>query len=84
VLKLLAARGVTRLMVEGGPILAAALVAADLIDEAVRYLSPTVVGAGGIDALEGMPLAALTESPRLKRVVNEPVGADTRLVLERR
>jgi diaminohydroxyphosphoribosylaminopyrimidine deaminase/5-amino-6-(5-phosphoribosylamino)uracil reductase len=84
VLKLLAARGVTRLMVEGGPILAAALVAADLIDEAVLYLSPTVVGAGGIDALEGMPLAALTESPRLKRVVNEPVGADTRLVLERR
>jgi diaminohydroxyphosphoribosylaminopyrimidine deaminase/5-amino-6-(5-phosphoribosylamino)uracil reductase len=84
VVKLLAARGVTRLMVEGGPILAAALLAADLIDEAVLYHSPTVVGAGGIDALEGMPLAALTESPRLKRVVSEPLGADTRMVLERR
>lgn len=84
VLKLLAARGVTRLMAEGGPILATALLAADLIDEAVLYHSPTVVGADGIDALEGMPLAALTESPRFKCVASEPVGADTRVVLERR
>jgi diaminohydroxyphosphoribosylaminopyrimidine deaminase / 5-amino-6-(5-phosphoribosylamino)uracil reductase len=83
-LKLLAARGITRLMVEGGPTVAAALLAADLIDEAVLYHSPMVVGADGIDALEGMPLAALTDSPRLKRVASKPVGADTRMVLERK
>jgi diaminohydroxyphosphoribosylaminopyrimidine deaminase / 5-amino-6-(5-phosphoribosylamino)uracil reductase len=83
-LRLFAARGITRLMVEGGPTVAAALLAADLIDEAVLYHSPMVVGADGIDALEGMPLAALTDSPRLKRVASEPVGADTRMVLERR
>jgi diaminohydroxyphosphoribosylaminopyrimidine deaminase/5-amino-6-(5-phosphoribosylamino)uracil reductase len=83
-LKLIAARGITRLMVEGGPVLAAALLAADLIDEAVLFHSPTVVGAAGVDALEGMPLAALTESPRLKCVASESVGADTRVVLERR
>ncbi len=83
-LKLIAARGITRLMVEGGPTLAAALLAADLIDEAVLFDSPQVVGAEGIDALEGMPLAALTQSPRLKRVVRESVGADTRTVFERR
>ena len=35
VLKLLARRGITRLMVETGPILAAAFVRADLVDEAV-------------------------------------------------
>ena len=83
-LKHLGARGITRLMVEGGPTLATALLAADLIDEAVLFHSPKVVGADGIDALEGMPLAALTESPRLKCVVREPVGADTRTVFERR
>jgi len=83
-LKLIAARGITRLMVEGGPILAAALLAADLIDEAVLFHSPTVVGANGVDALEGMALAALTESPRFKCVASESVGADTRMVLERR
>ena len=47
VLKLLAARGITRLMVEGGPTLAAALLAADLVDEAVLFHSPKVVGADG-------------------------------------
>jgi diaminohydroxyphosphoribosylaminopyrimidine deaminase/5-amino-6-(5-phosphoribosylamino)uracil reductase len=83
-LELLAARGITRLMVEGGPTVAAALLAADLIDAAVLYHSPTVVGAGGIDALEGAPLAALTESPRLKCVASEPIGADTSMILERR
>jgi diaminohydroxyphosphoribosylaminopyrimidine deaminase/5-amino-6-(5-phosphoribosylamino)uracil reductase len=83
-LKLIAARGITRLMVEGGPVLAAALLAADLIDEAVLFHSPTVVGAAGVDAIEGIPLAALTESPRFKCVASESVGADTRVVLERR
>jgi diaminohydroxyphosphoribosylaminopyrimidine deaminase / 5-amino-6-(5-phosphoribosylamino)uracil reductase len=83
-LKLIAARGITRLMVEGGPTLAAALLAADLIDEAVLFHSPKVVGADGIDALEGMRLAALTESPQLKCVVREAVGADTRTVFARR
>ena len=84
VLKLIAARGVTRLMVEGGPTLAAALLAADLIDEAVLFQSPKVVGTDGVDALDGLPLTALTQSPRLKCVISEPVGADTRLVYERR
>jgi len=84
VLKLLAARGVTRLMVEGGPTLAAALLAADLIDEAVMFQSSKVVGTDGVDALDGLPLTALTQSPRLKYVMSEPVGADTRMVFERR
>ncbi|MGA2312999.1 MAG: bifunctional diaminohydroxyphosphoribosylaminopyrimidine deaminase/5-amino-6-(5-phosphoribosylamino)uracil reductase RibD [Xanthobacteraceae bacterium] len=84
VLKLLAARGVTRLMVEGGPMLAAALLAADLIDEAVLFQSSKVVGTDGVDALDGLPLTALTQSPRLKCVMSEPVGADTGLVFERR
>jgi diaminohydroxyphosphoribosylaminopyrimidine deaminase / 5-amino-6-(5-phosphoribosylamino)uracil reductase len=83
-LKLIATRGITRLMVEGGPTLAAASLAADFIDEAVLFDSPKRVGADGIDALEGMPLAALTESPRLKCVARESVGADVRAVFERR
>ena len=52
VLKLIAARGMTRLMVEGGPTLAAALLAADLVDEAILFHSANVVGADGIDALD--------------------------------
>jgi diaminohydroxyphosphoribosylaminopyrimidine deaminase / 5-amino-6-(5-phosphoribosylamino)uracil reductase len=84
VLKLLAGRGITRLMVEGGPMLAASLVAADLVDEAVLFRSTRSVGADGIDALEGLPLAALTSSPRLGRVKSERLGADICDVFERK
>jgi diaminohydroxyphosphoribosylaminopyrimidine deaminase / 5-amino-6-(5-phosphoribosylamino)uracil reductase len=84
VLKMLAARGITRLMVEGGPILAAAFVAADLVDEANLFQSSKPVGAAGIDALEGLPLAALTQSPRLDCIAREPIGVDMLAVFERR
>jgi len=84
VLKSLAARGITRLMVEGGPILAAAFVAADLVDEANLFQSSTPVGAKAIDALEGLPLTALTQSPRLDCIGSEPVGDDTLAVYERK
>ena len=52
--------GITRLMVEAGPIVAAAFLQADLVDEAVLFRSPNAIGADGIDALEGLPLEALT------------------------
>ena len=51
-------------MVEGGPTLAAALIAADLVDEAILFHSAKIVGADGIDALDAAALAALTQ--RLK------------------
>jgi diaminohydroxyphosphoribosylaminopyrimidine deaminase/5-amino-6-(5-phosphoribosylamino)uracil reductase len=75
VLKLLAGRGITRLMVEGGPTVAAAFVAADLVDEAVLFRSPKVIGPDGIDALEGLPLSALTG--KLASQGREPVGDDS-------
>jgi len=84
VLKLLAERGITRLMVEGGPTLAASLVAADLIDVAMLFRSAKIVGSDGIDALEGLPLAALIDSPGLERVKSEPLGADIGDVFERK
>jgi diaminohydroxyphosphoribosylaminopyrimidine deaminase/5-amino-6-(5-phosphoribosylamino)uracil reductase len=84
VLKLLAARGITRLMVEGGPTLAASLVAADLVDEAELFYSPKVVGADGFDALDGLPLTALTQSKGLKCAKSDLVGADRRDVFERK
>jgi diaminohydroxyphosphoribosylaminopyrimidine deaminase / 5-amino-6-(5-phosphoribosylamino)uracil reductase len=80
----LAARGVTRLMVEGGPTLATALLTADLIDDAVLFTSQRIVGSGGIDALEGLPLTALTHSGPLQCVDSEAVGADRREAYERK
>jgi diaminohydroxyphosphoribosylaminopyrimidine deaminase/5-amino-6-(5-phosphoribosylamino)uracil reductase len=77
VLQLLGGRGVTRLMVEAGPILAAAFLQADLLDEAMLLRSAAVFGAEAIDALEGLPLEALTHSSRLVSAGAEQIGADT-------
>ena len=76
-LKRLGERGITRIMVEAGPILATALLRADLVDQAVLLRSPIEVGADGIDALDGLPLTALTRSQRLEAAGSETIGADT-------
>jgi diaminohydroxyphosphoribosylaminopyrimidine deaminase/5-amino-6-(5-phosphoribosylamino)uracil reductase len=70
-------------MVEGGPILAAAFLRADLVDEAALFRSPNVIGPQGIAALDGLPLSALTRSPRLKALGSEAIGADTVETFER-
>jgi diaminohydroxyphosphoribosylaminopyrimidine deaminase/5-amino-6-(5-phosphoribosylamino)uracil reductase len=73
----LAERGITRLMVEAGPILAAAMLDADLVDEAALLRSDKIIGPDGIDALEGRSLDALARSPRLQLLRTEMAGADT-------
>jgi diaminohydroxyphosphoribosylaminopyrimidine deaminase / 5-amino-6-(5-phosphoribosylamino)uracil reductase len=82
VLTALAERGITRLMVEGGPTVAAAFVKADLVDEVALFRSPKPLG-DGIDALEGLPLTALTHSPKLGAAGREKVGDDTLELFER-
>jgi diaminohydroxyphosphoribosylaminopyrimidine deaminase/5-amino-6-(5-phosphoribosylamino)uracil reductase len=83
VLKLLAERGITRLMVEAGPVLTAAFLRADLVDEAALLRAPSTIGPDGIDALDGLPLSALTRSPRLRAVGSEAIGADMIETFER-
>jgi len=83
VLKLLAGRGITRLMVEAGPILAAGFLRADLVDEAALFRSPSPVGPDGIDALDGLPLSALTQAPSLKSAGSEEIGVDRVETFER-
>jgi diaminohydroxyphosphoribosylaminopyrimidine deaminase/5-amino-6-(5-phosphoribosylamino)uracil reductase len=81
VLRLIAGRGVTRLLVEGGPTVAAAFVAAGLVDEAALFHSQKVLGQDGIDALEGLRLDALTSE--MTSLGREPVGEDSVELFER-
>jgi diaminohydroxyphosphoribosylaminopyrimidine deaminase / 5-amino-6-(5-phosphoribosylamino)uracil reductase len=83
VLTLLAARGITRLMVEGGPTVGASFLKAGLVDEAVLLRSPTAIGSDGIDALEGLPLTALTQSAQLHSRGVETLDGDTVEIFER-
>lgn len=77
VLQSLANKGITRLMVEGGPGVAASFVRADLVDEAVLLRGPVTIGMDGIDALNGLSLDALTSSAHLRLADTETIGADT-------
>jgi len=81
VLKLLAARGITRLMVEGGPTLASAFIASDLVDEALLFHSPTRVGDDGLAALD--PRARTMFDRHLKCISSEQVGPDRQEYYER-
>ncbi len=83
VFRLLAARGITRLMVESGPTVSAAFVAADLVDEIALFRAEKTIGADGLDALEGMPLASITMSPRLRLRDNETAGNDRLEIYDR-
>jgi len=83
VLHLLAERGVTRLMVEGGSRVAAAFVAAGLVDEAWLLRGPGAIGNDGVNALGALPLSALTQSPNLRVRVSETLGEDTLTIYER-
>ncbi|MPZ59279.1 MAG: bifunctional diaminohydroxyphosphoribosylaminopyrimidine deaminase/5-amino-6-(5-phosphoribosylamino)uracil reductase RibD [Rhizobiales bacterium] len=83
VARALAARGITRLLVEGGPMVAASFIGASLVDEAALFRSNAVVGPDGIDAIDGHQLGILTHSQWLRRIGEETVGADRLETFER-
>lgn len=60
-LKLLALRGLTRVMVEAGPRVAASFLGARLVDEVNVFEAPVRLGEDALDALEGLPLSALDD-----------------------
>jgi diaminohydroxyphosphoribosylaminopyrimidine deaminase/5-amino-6-(5-phosphoribosylamino)uracil reductase len=76
VLKILGGEGITRVMVEGGPTIAASLVKNDLIDQAVLLRSDKAIGPDGIDPLADMPFRMLTHSVDLAMSGSEQVGSD--------
>jgi diaminohydroxyphosphoribosylaminopyrimidine deaminase/5-amino-6-(5-phosphoribosylamino)uracil reductase len=83
VLHALSEKGITRLMVEGGSRMASSFVAADLVDEVWLLRGPEAIGAGGIAALDALPLSEITQSPRLKLRASETLGNDTLTIYER-
>jgi len=76
-LHLLATRNITRLLVEGGPIISAELLRENLIDEAMIVQSPKKLGPDAIPALEGMQLSALLDNPRFEVIERRMLGSDS-------
>jgi diaminohydroxyphosphoribosylaminopyrimidine deaminase/5-amino-6-(5-phosphoribosylamino)uracil reductase len=62
---------------------ASSFVAADLVDEVWLFRGPQTIGAGGIAALDALPLSEITQSPRLKLRASETLGSDTLTTYDR-
>jgi diaminohydroxyphosphoribosylaminopyrimidine deaminase / 5-amino-6-(5-phosphoribosylamino)uracil reductase len=72
----LAKRGITRLLVEGGPSVAQVFLDADLVDEAVIYQGPTPAGSDGLFPFVGEGLDRLTNSGHFSQTQVRDFGAD--------
>jgi diaminohydroxyphosphoribosylaminopyrimidine deaminase/5-amino-6-(5-phosphoribosylamino)uracil reductase len=68
--------GLTRLLVEGGGRLAAALLRANLVDRLVWMRAPLAIGGDGLPAIGGLDLARLAAAPRFAPVSSEAAGDD--------
>jgi diaminohydroxyphosphoribosylaminopyrimidine deaminase/5-amino-6-(5-phosphoribosylamino)uracil reductase len=75
-LELIAARGITRILAEGGAALAASLLLADLVDRLIWFRAPSLIGATGLPAIAGLGVESLAAQPRFKRVGTRAVGED--------
>jgi diaminohydroxyphosphoribosylaminopyrimidine deaminase / 5-amino-6-(5-phosphoribosylamino)uracil reductase len=73
----LARRGITRLLVEGGGTLAAALLRARLVDRVVWFHAPLVIGGDGLAAVAGFGVESLAEAAGLRRIGSEELEDDT-------
>lgn len=72
----LGARGLTRVLVEGGAMLAAALLRADLVDRLAWFSAPRLVGGDGLAAVAAFGIDTLAAAPRFVRTSIEEIGQD--------
>jgi diaminohydroxyphosphoribosylaminopyrimidine deaminase/5-amino-6-(5-phosphoribosylamino)uracil reductase len=72
----LGARGVTRLLVEGGGAVAAAALRARAVDEMAIFVAPVVIGGDGVAAVGPLGVRTLARAVRLRRVRIERIGRD--------
>ncbi|WP_030691283.1 bifunctional diaminohydroxyphosphoribosylaminopyrimidine deaminase/5-amino-6-(5-phosphoribosylamino)uracil reductase RibD [Streptomyces globisporus] len=71
-------RGVRSVLLEGGPTLAGAFIAAGAVDQVVGYLAPVLLGAGPT-ALADAGITTLTEALRLDITETARIGSDLRI-----
>ena len=83
VLNLLAARGITRLLVEGGSVILSAFLQAGLADRVVWFRAGGVIGGDGVPALGPMGLDDMAHLERFEREDVVLLGADVMEVYRR-
>jgi diaminohydroxyphosphoribosylaminopyrimidine deaminase/5-amino-6-(5-phosphoribosylamino)uracil reductase len=82
-LRALAARGITRVFSEGGPHVAARLIALELADEVALITAEKPLGRAGVPALSEAARGALTDTALYRLDETAAFGADTMRVFQR-
>ncbi len=75
-MRTLAERGITRLLIEGGARLAAALVRDDLVDRLEWYRAASLIGGDGVPAVQAFGVDRLDQQARFVRADMRTAGAD--------
>ena len=75
-LQALGARGITRLLLEGGSALAASLLRQDLVDRLYWFRSASVIGGDGLAAAAALGVEQLFDAKLFARIETETLGAD--------
>lgn len=75
-LNALGERGITRLLVEGGAHIAAALLSARLVDRLICFRAPSIIGGDGAPAAESFALDRLADAPAFVRQTVSELGGD--------
>lgn len=75
-MKILAQRGITRLLAEAGPTLTTRLLKAGLADELYWFTAPCLIGMSGKSAIGELNLHSLQEALRFTPVHSEHLGED--------
>ncbi|HEY0018445.1 MAG TPA: bifunctional diaminohydroxyphosphoribosylaminopyrimidine deaminase/5-amino-6-(5-phosphoribosylamino)uracil reductase RibD [Longimicrobium sp.] len=76
--------GVRSMFVEGGSVLASALLAADVVDRMYLFYAPVLIGPQGAAPFAAIPSPPLADAVRWRRLDSQPFGADTLITLVRR
>ena len=79
----LAERGITRLLVEGGAVLAASLMHEHLVDRLHLLQAPLSIGGDGIAALAPFGVRNLVDAPRWRVTAERILGSDRLVELDR-
>jgi diaminohydroxyphosphoribosylaminopyrimidine deaminase/5-amino-6-(5-phosphoribosylamino)uracil reductase len=76
ILDILAGKGVTRLLVEGGARIHAGFLGAGLVDRIEAFSAPLLLGAAGHPAIGALGATGLADAPRLVRRASRLLGPD--------
>jgi diaminohydroxyphosphoribosylaminopyrimidine deaminase/5-amino-6-(5-phosphoribosylamino)uracil reductase len=83
-LRALREAGVRSMFVEGGAVLASALLAADVVDRMYLFYAPVLIGPDGSAPFASIPSPALGDAARWRRLDTQAFGSDTLITLARR